>query len=167
MPASSLLTGDVGRTRKEAAENRGTVHDNGRRGFLSSRGLTGCTVPGRDRGRRRQHHVRVHGPQRCLRHQRLPRRRRLPGYAAAATSTRKQNWPRGTNRLETPARPEIRAYLGERRWKGGTSMPRAIGDRYVCDKCGAELVYSKPCDCPEGKPHSEICCGQQMRLGKE
>lgn len=43
-------------------------------------------------------------------------------------------------------------------------MPRTRGDRYVCDKCGAELVYEKPCDCPEGRPHSEICCGQQMTL---
>lgn len=21
----------------------------------------------------------------------------------------------------------------------------------------------KPCPCPEGKPHSEICCGEQMK----
>jgi hypothetical protein len=42
-------------------------------------------------------------------------------------------------------------------------MPRNTGDRYVCEKCGAALVYEKPCPCPEGKPHSEICCGQQMK----
>ena len=41
-------------------------------------------------------------------------------------------------------------------------MPRAIGDRYACRSCGAQLVYEKPCTCPEGKPHSEICCGVQM-----
>lgn len=43
-------------------------------------------------------------------------------------------------------------------------MPRKAGDRYVCEKCGATLVYEKPCPCPEGMPHSEICCGQQMKL---
>jgi hypothetical protein len=42
-------------------------------------------------------------------------------------------------------------------------MPRKAGDRYVCEKCGAKLVYEKPCPCPEGMPHSEICCGQQMK----
>lgn len=41
-------------------------------------------------------------------------------------------------------------------------MPRRVGDRYRCEKCGAELVYEKPCPCPEDMPHSEICCGQQM-----
>jgi hypothetical protein len=44
------------------------------------------------------------------------------------------------------------------------SMSRATGDRYVCEKCGAALVYEKGCPCPPGeKPHSEICCGQQMK----
>lgn len=44
-------------------------------------------------------------------------------------------------------------------------MPRNAGERYVCEQCGAELVYEKPCNCPEreGQPHSEICCGQQMK----
>lgn len=46
-------------------------------------------------------------------------------------------------------------------------MPRKIGDRYVCEKCGAQLVYEKPCPCPEGMPHSEICCGEQMKLVQE
>ena len=43
-------------------------------------------------------------------------------------------------------------------------MPREVGDRYVCEKCGAQLVYEKPCPCPESMPHSEICCGEQMKL---
>ena len=43
------------------------------------------------------------------------------------------------------------------------TMPRAIGERYVCEKCGSALVYEKACPCPEGMPHSEICCGQQMK----
>jgi len=43
-------------------------------------------------------------------------------------------------------------------------MPRKTGDRYVCEKCGAELVYEKPCPCPEGMAHSESCCGRQMKL---
>ena len=29
--------------------------------------------------------------------------------------------------------------------------------------CGAVLVYEKPCPCPESMPHSEICCGEQMK----
>jgi hypothetical protein len=42
-------------------------------------------------------------------------------------------------------------------------MARKIGDRYRCEKCGAVLVYEKACPCPESMPHSEICCGQQMK----
>jgi hypothetical protein len=43
-------------------------------------------------------------------------------------------------------------------------MPRNAGDRYVCEKCGAQLVYEKPCPCPEKRnAHSEICCGEQMK----
>lgn len=42
-------------------------------------------------------------------------------------------------------------------------MPRKVGDRYTCEKCGAVLVYEKPCPCPESMPHSEICCGEQMK----
>lgn len=41
-------------------------------------------------------------------------------------------------------------------------MPRSAGDRYVCEECGAALVYEKPCPCPPETPHSEICCGKQM-----
>ena len=46
-------------------------------------------------------------------------------------------------------------------------MPRKVGDRYVCEECGAQLVYEKACPCPEGMPHSEICCGKQMKLVKK
>jgi hypothetical protein len=42
-------------------------------------------------------------------------------------------------------------------------VPRQVGERYVCDKCGAELVYEKACPCDPGMPHVEICCGQQMK----
>jgi hypothetical protein len=42
-------------------------------------------------------------------------------------------------------------------------MPREVGDRYYCPQCGAQLIYEKPCPCPESMPHSEICCGEQMR----
>jgi predicted RNA-binding Zn-ribbon protein involved in translation (DUF1610 family) len=41
-------------------------------------------------------------------------------------------------------------------------MARNVGDRYKCDKCGAELVYERACPCPPSMPHSETCCGQQM-----
>lgn len=48
-------------------------------------------------------------------------------------------------------------------------MARNVGDRYICGKCGAVLVYEKACPCPEGSahPHSEICCGQQMNAVTE
>lgn len=44
-------------------------------------------------------------------------------------------------------------------------MARHIGDRYVCEKCGAALVYEKACLCTGGGAHShaETCCGQQMK----
>lgn len=42
-------------------------------------------------------------------------------------------------------------------------MPRAIGERYRCEKCGAQLVYEIACPCPEGMAHSETCCGVQMK----
>jgi hypothetical protein len=42
-------------------------------------------------------------------------------------------------------------------------MARNVGDRYMCEKCGAVLVYEKGCPCPTSMPHSEICCGQQMK----
>lgn len=42
-------------------------------------------------------------------------------------------------------------------------MSRNAGDRLECEKCGATLVYEKPCPCPPEMEHSEICCGQQMK----
>jgi hypothetical protein len=46
-------------------------------------------------------------------------------------------------------------------------MPRNVGDRYVCEKCGATLVYEAACPCPAGKhDHAEMCCGQQMKAAK-
>jgi hypothetical protein len=46
-------------------------------------------------------------------------------------------------------------------------VPRNVGDRYACEKCGAQIVYEKPCPCTEGMPHSEICCGDQMKRVSE
>ncbi len=43
-------------------------------------------------------------------------------------------------------------------------MSRSTGDRYRCEKCGAELVYEKGCPCPADSPHSEVCCGEAMKL---
>jgi len=51
--------------------------------------------------------------------------------------------------------------IGERKNKAG-DMSRKAGERYVCGKCGATLVYEKECPCSEGI-HSEVCCGQQMK----
>jgi hypothetical protein len=59
--------------------------------------------------------------------------------------------PRGTPRARERAREE-------------TQMTRNIGDRYSCESCGAQLVYEKGCPCPPSMPHSEICCGKQMKL---
>lgn len=42
-------------------------------------------------------------------------------------------------------------------------MPRKVGDRYVCEICGAQLVYEKACPCPGDVTHQEICCGQPMK----
>jgi len=47
------------------------------------------------------------------------------------------------------------------------ALPREAGDRHVCEACGAQLVYEKPCPCPESMPHSEICCGKQMKRMRE
>ncbi len=46
-------------------------------------------------------------------------------------------------------------------------MSRKVGERYACEKCGAQLVYEKPCPCPETMKHSEICCGEQMQMVQE
>lgn len=43
-------------------------------------------------------------------------------------------------------------------------MARQVGARYGCAMCGAELVYEKPCPCTGRAVHSEICCGQQMKV---
>lgn len=42
-------------------------------------------------------------------------------------------------------------------------MARNVGDRYVCEKCGAAIVYERACPCQEGMRHEEICCGEQMK----
>lgn len=42
-------------------------------------------------------------------------------------------------------------------------MARSAVDRYACARCGAVLVYEAACPCPESMPHSEICCGEQMK----
>lgn len=46
-------------------------------------------------------------------------------------------------------------------------MPRQVGERYAFEKCGTQLVYEKPCPCPDSMLHSEICCGEQMKLVQE
>jgi hypothetical protein len=46
-------------------------------------------------------------------------------------------------------------------------MPRKKGDRYMCEKCGAVLMYEVACPCPAEMPHVEICCGQQMKAVAE
>ena len=86
---------------------------------------------------------------------------------ATAGGMRQRRQPRW-GRRSLPANP-IRLY--DRRVSPDEreiQMPREVGDRYVCEQCGAQLVYEKACPCPEDMPHSEICCGKQMkRVEKE
>ncbi|MRG96839.1 hypothetical protein [Polyangium spumosum] len=44
-------------------------------------------------------------------------------------------------------------------------MSHPAGERLRCDDCGAEIVYTKACNCPEREPkaHADICCGKEMR----
>lgn len=43
-------------------------------------------------------------------------------------------------------------------------MPHPVGERLVCDTCGAEVMFTKPCPCPEKEGHhSDVCCGKEMR----
>ncbi|WP_424750241.1 hypothetical protein [Mycobacterium sp.] len=42
-------------------------------------------------------------------------------------------------------------------------MSRTAGDRYLCDACGAALVYEKACPCcKSADDHAEVCCGKAM-----
>lgn len=41
-------------------------------------------------------------------------------------------------------------------------MPHPVGERLVCDECGAEIVFVKECPCPDSE-HSDMCCGKPMR----
>ncbi len=44
-------------------------------------------------------------------------------------------------------------------------MPHPTGEKLRCDDCGAEIVFTKACPCPEREPkaHSDLCCGKEMR----
>jgi len=44
-------------------------------------------------------------------------------------------------------------------------MSHPTGERLRCDECGAEIVFVKPCPCPEHDPkeHRDMCCGNEMR----
>jgi len=44
-------------------------------------------------------------------------------------------------------------------------MPHPTGERLRCDECGAEIMFTKACPCPEREPrqHSDLCCGKEMR----
>jgi hypothetical protein len=44
-------------------------------------------------------------------------------------------------------------------------MSHPVGEHLVCDSCGAEIVFVKPCPCKERKPkaHSDMCCNKEMR----
>lgn len=45
-------------------------------------------------------------------------------------------------------------------------MPHPTGQRLRCESCGAEILFVKPCPCPEREPktHADVCCGEQMQL---
>lgn len=44
-------------------------------------------------------------------------------------------------------------------------MAHPVGERLRCDECGAEIIFTKACNCPEKQPkaHSDICCNKEMR----
>lgn len=44
-------------------------------------------------------------------------------------------------------------------------MSHPVGERLICDECGAEIVFLKACPCGEREPkaHSDTCCGKEMR----
>ncbi len=44
-------------------------------------------------------------------------------------------------------------------------MAHPVGERLVCDECGAEIMFVRECPCPEHEPktHATICCGEAMR----
>jgi hypothetical protein len=44
-------------------------------------------------------------------------------------------------------------------------MPHPAKERLRCDECGAEIMFLKPCPCPETEPktHADVCCGKAMR----
>lgn len=44
-------------------------------------------------------------------------------------------------------------------------MAHPEGERLRCDECGAEIMYTRACPCPETeqKEHADICCGKQMQ----
>ena len=46
-------------------------------------------------------------------------------------------------------------------------MSRETGARYACEKCGAQVVYEKPCPWPPDEVDSKICCGEQMERVKD
>ncbi len=43
-------------------------------------------------------------------------------------------------------------------------MAHEAGQRYRCEECGAEIVFIRPCPCPEDEPkaHPDICCDRKM-----
>ncbi len=45
-------------------------------------------------------------------------------------------------------------------------MSHPAGERLHCDECGAEIVFTKACNCPEREPktHSNMCCNKEMRV---
>lgn len=44
-------------------------------------------------------------------------------------------------------------------------MAHPVGERFRCDDCGAEIMFTAACDCPAEEPsrHAHVCCGQEMR----
>ncbi len=45
-------------------------------------------------------------------------------------------------------------------------MAHPTGEKLRCEECGAEIVYTKACNCPatDTRKHADICCGKEMRV---
>ena len=44
-------------------------------------------------------------------------------------------------------------------------MSYLLGEKFRCDSCGAEIIFTKPCSCEKkvSNSHSNHCCNKEMR----
>ena len=44
-------------------------------------------------------------------------------------------------------------------------MSYLLGEKFLCDSCGAEIIFTQPCTCERKNTnlHSNFCCNKEMR----